>query len=133
VAVWLPQVLAQALAVSSPSPALQQPAGTRRRASPAWRESASKSARDAGGKAAGSRALLLFAVGALLLRGVTASGTGVCVKTISSGGIHNCAILVRKCASRLDFWVCICEMVPRSASQGQWQARPEWPPPGFDR
>jgi hypothetical protein len=100
VAVWLPQVLALALAVSSPSPALQQPAGTRRRASSAWRESASKSARDAGGKAAGSRALLLFAVGALLLRGVTASGTGVCVKTIASGGSNNCAILVRKCPSR---------------------------------
>ncbi|KAJ1475531.1 hypothetical protein T484DRAFT_1827972 [Baffinella frigidus] len=57
------------LAVSFSARAVQQAANTRRRACSTWRESASESARDARGKTAGTRALLLLAVVALLLQG----------------------------------------------------------------
>jgi len=92
------QALALALAV--PSLAVQQPAETRRSNFSARKENASRSAKDARGKTAGTPVLLLFAVGVLLLRGVTASGTGVSVKAISLGEIHTCAIVVRKCPIR---------------------------------
>lgn len=98
-AVWLPQVLAP-LAVSFSARAVQQAANTRRRACSTWRESASESARDARGKTAGTRALLLLAVVALLLQGVTASEPAVCVKSITAGYQHTCSITVRKCPSR---------------------------------
>ena len=93
-AVWLPQVLALALAGSFPD--AQQPAETRHRASSAWRECTSKIARGARGGKAGNRALLLFAVGALLPRGVPASEAGICMIAICLGSQHTCAKMVRQ-------------------------------------
>ena len=93
-AVWLPQVLALALEVATST--AQQPAEMRHRASSAWRECASKIARNPRGGNTGSRALLLFALGALLPRGVAASEAQICVKAITLGGYHTCANMVRK-------------------------------------
>jgi len=110
-----PQVLSLAVAVSSP--AVHQPAEIemRRSESSVRQGNSCKSAMDARGKKAGTRAVLLFAMGALLLRGVTASetnnsslgcvegffrsgssGTGIYVKAIITGWLHTCAIMVRK-------------------------------------
>jgi len=92
-----PQVISLAIAVSSP--VAKQPANMRRSVSPTQQEGLrSKRARNAWGRAVGSRGLLLFAVGALLLRGVTASATGCFAKAIVTGtGMwHTCALMVRR-------------------------------------
>ena len=116
-----PQVLSLALAISSPSLTAKQPAEMHRSDSSARRGSARKKATDASreglssgvvpggvfprgvslpvlprGNTAGTRALLLVVVGALLLRGATASGTRGCVNATTSGVAHTCAIMVRK-------------------------------------
>ena len=102
-AVWLPQVLALALEVSSSN--AQQPAEMRHRASSAWRECASNNARNPRGVKSGSRALLLFALVALLPRGVPASEAQMCVKAITLGWSHTCANMVRKSSKPSRFLI----------------------------
>ena len=96
--------------------------------------SSCKRASDARGSTAGTRALLVFAVGALLLRAGTASETGVCVKAIGdtlSGG-HTCAIVVRQDLSPLR--IMIVRMKPHRdfSSQGYCTRVPGSLRPWFD-